>query len=135
MIKKAGNYGEQALDTTVFTTSFYYPPELQTSQVVTEALQEQEEILTGIEAVFTEARMMPNPVRNMLNISYKLTRPATVWFSVHSSSGVPAVQTSPQNQPEGNNSASVNMSHLLTGNYTVYVHVDDMVLQRVVIKK
>jgi hypothetical protein len=27
------------------------------------------------------------------------------------------------------------MSNLMTGTYTVYVHVDDMIMQRIIIKK
>jgi hypothetical protein len=54
---------------------------------------------------------------------------------VHNSIGVPVVQTSPQQQGEGQNNAQINMSGQITGNYTLYVHVDDMTLQRVVVKK
>ena len=93
LIKKARKQGEQGKDTTVFTTSFYYPPELQTSQVQTDPLPENTETLQGAEAVFTEATMLPNPVISNLYINYKLTRNATVWFSVHNNAGVPVRQT------------------------------------------
>lgn len=135
LIKKAAKQGEQAQDTTVFTTSFYYPPEKQISQVETEQLPDPTTELLGAAAVFTEAQFLPNPVESMLNINYKLTRPAQVWFSVHNSIGIPVCQTTPQNLPEGYNNASINMSNQITGNYTLYVHVDDMVMQKVVVKK
>lgn len=135
LIKKARKQGEQAQDTTVFTTSFYYPPERQISQVETEPVPDPTTELLGAAAVFTEAQFLPNPVETMLNINYKLTRPAQVWFSVHNSIGIPVCQTAPQNLPEGYNTASINMSNQIIGNYTLYVHVDDMVMKQVIIKK
>ena len=135
LIKKARKQGEQAQDTTVFTTSFYYPPEKQISQVATEPIQDPTIEISGASAVFTEAQFLPNPVESMLNINYKLTRPAQVWFSVHNSIGIPVCQTAPQNLPEGYNNASINMSNQITGTYTLYVHVDDMVMKQVMVKK
>lgn len=135
LIKKALKQCEQGKDTNVFTTSFYYPPELQTSQVQTDPIPENTEILQGAEAVFTEATMLPNPVVSNLYINYKLTRPAQIWFSVDNNIGLPLRQTSPQAKPAGYNYTTINMSNVITGTYTVYVHVDDMVIQRVIIKK
>lgn len=142
LIKKAHNppspLGEETggeVDTTVFTTSFYYPPELQTSQVQTDPIPEIAETLHGAEAVFTEATMQPNPVVSNLYINYKLTRSANIWFSVHNNAGIPVHQTKPQARPVGNNYITINMSNIMTGTYTIYVHVDDMVIQMNVIKK
>lgn len=133
--KGAGN-GQQPKDTTVFTTSFYYPPALQTSQIESDKAEETvvENIPEGAETVFTEASMQPNPVINNLYINYKLTRRATIWFSVHNNAGVPMTQTSPQVKYEGYNYCTINMSAMMTGTYTVYVHVDDMVMRKVVVK-
>jgi len=136
LIKKARKQGEQAKDTTVFTTSFYSPPEEQISQVETEPLPtETNEELSGAAAVFTEATLLPNPVTDKLYLNYKLTRPAQVWFSVHSNGGIPLCQTPVQNLPEGYNSTAIDMRKLITGTYTLYVHVEDMLIQKVVIKK
>lgn len=135
LIKKAAKQGEQAQDTTVFTTSFYYSPLKQISEVQTDSLPEETDEPTGAAAVFTEAQYMPNPVETSLNINYKLTRPAQVWFTVHSTLGVPVRQTAPQHLPEGRNNITIDMSSLLIGTYTMYVHVDDMVLNKVVMKK
>ncbi|MDO9155120.1 MAG: hypothetical protein Q7U47_15660 [Paludibacter sp.] len=135
LIKKARKQGEQNRDTTVFSTSFYYPPDLQTSQVQTDPLPENPETLQGVAAVFTEATMLPNPVVSNLYINYKLTRPAQIWFSVHNNIGIPLRQTTPQAKPVGYNYATIPLSNIMTGTYTVYVHVDEMVLQKVVVKK
>jgi hypothetical protein len=78
---------------------------------------------------------MPNPVVNDLHINFKLTRAANVWFTVHNNAGIPLCQTSPQNLPEGYNNTTVNMNGLITGVYSLYVHVDDMVMQKNIVKK
>jgi len=127
--------GESMKDTTVFTTSFYYPPEKQITQVQTDPIPpEADKPLLGVAAVFTEASLLPNPVIDNLVINYKLTRSATVWFTVHNNVGIPLCQTSPQNLPEGYNNTTVSMGNLLTGVYSLYVHVDDMVMKLNVVK-
>ena len=128
------NGSEQANDTTIFQTSFYYPPTQQTNIYNNEQDTENEQ-LTGAAAVFTEADWQPNPVVENLYISYKLTRNATVWFSVHSNGSIPLCQTPQQNLQAGYNQTIIPMSMLPTGTYSVYVHVDDMVLMQTIIKK
>jgi len=133
---KKDEKGESMNDTTVFTTSFYYPPELQTSQVQTDSIPvDKKDGLIGAAAVFTEAHFMPNPVVDNLNINFKLTRAAKIWFTVHNNTGIPLCQTSPENLSEGYNSTTVHMSSLITGVYSLYVHVDDMVMRMNVVKK
>jgi len=134
--RKNINGSETVKDTTVFTTSFYYPPQLQTSQVQTDSLPDSPPLgeLEGAEAVFTEAQLMPNPVEQNLHIRYKLVRPARIWFTVHTNGGVGICQTAPQDLSEGHYENNINMGHLPTATYVLYVHVDDMVLQRVVVK-
>jgi hypothetical protein len=85
--------------------------------------------------VFTEASYLPNPVTDNLYVHYTLTRDATIWFSVHSNTGVPLSHTSAEHRITGFNQSVIPMSHLITGTYTVYIHVDDMVLMQTVIKK
>jgi len=128
--------GESMKDTTVFTTSFYYPPELQTSQIETTPLPTNDENITPeISKVFTEGRFMPNPVETNLNIEYKLTKPAKVWFRLHNNIGISQHTTAPENKQEGYHNTTINMSKLITGTYTLYVHVDNMILKQVVVKK
>jgi len=123
-------------DTTVFSTSFFYPPELQTSQVQTDSIPvEDKNTVTGAAAVFTEAQLMPNPVTDNLYITFKLTRAAKIWFTVHNNIGIPLCQTSPENLDGGNHNSTVRMSGLIPGVYSLYVHVDDMVMRLNVIKQ
>ena len=133
---KKDEKGESMNDTTVFATSFYYPPEKQTIQVQTDPMPAAtNDALLGAAAVFTEAQMMPNPVVENLNINFKLTRSAKVWFTVHNNVGVIQRTTTPQTMGEGYHNTVVNMNNLVTGTYNLYVHVDDMVMRQVVIKK
>lgn len=123
-------------DTTVFSTSFYYPPELQTSQVETEPVPEEtKDGAVGAAAVFTEGRLLPNPVVDNLYINFKLTRAAKVWFTVHNNTGIPLCQTAPGNLDSGTHSTIIRMTGLITGVYSLYVHVDDMVMRVNVVKK
>ena len=133
---KKDEKGESMNDTTVFRTSFYYPPEKQTSQVETAPIPEEAKTADfGAAAVFTEAELMPNPVIDNLYIKYKLVRSAKVWFTLHNSIGIPQRNTSPQQLGQGEHSSTVPMGGLLTGVYSLYVHVDDMVMRLSVVKK
>ncbi|MDD4993090.1 MAG: hypothetical protein PHR83_12750 [Paludibacter sp.] len=133
---KKDELGESINDTTVFSTSFYYPPEKQISVGQATITTDTGTALTqDISSVFTEGQYMPNPVVDNLYITYKLTRPAKVWFTLHNNIGVAQCSTSPENRSQGYNTTTINMSGLMTGTYTLYVHVDDMVLRQVVVKK
>jgi len=118
-----------------FTTAFYYPiDDLQNlAPDPANAATNPEE--AGISFVFTEAQLMPNPVVDDLEIKYKLTRSARVWFTVHNNTGIPLCQTNPKNMDEGYQSTTIHMSNLTTGVYSLYVHVDDKVMQLNVVKK
>ena len=124
-------------DTVVFETSFYYPPSEQRRQTVEEDTNEHTEdspIPEGIESVFTEVVLLPNPVVDMLYINYKLTRDAQIRFSVHNNAGILMTQTAAMHKTEGYHQTPVNMSGFMTGVYTLYVHVDDMVMSLNVVK-
>jgi len=133
-----GEEAESKADTTVFFTSFYYSPEELNKQpdlLAKDATDIYGNPIPEAERVFTEARMNPNPVISNLIIDYKLTRKAQIWFTVHNNIGVPMRQTSPQTLDEGYHQQTIPMGGLITGTYTVYVHIDDMMINRVVVKK
>lgn len=128
-------------DSTIYTTSFYYSSIKQNRQlkkdefVLEESTIDTETGPIGIDAIFTEAQFLPNPVVDNLHINFKLTRTANVWFSIQSNGGVVICQTSPTAYNEGYQSVLVNMSNQITGIYTLYVHVDDLVMSKNIIKK
>lgn len=121
-------------DSTVFRTSFYYSPE-ELNNSDSENTDVNGNPLSEAEKVFTEARMNPNPVISDLIIDYRLTRKAQIWFSIHNNIGIPMSNTSPQIIDEGYHQNQISMGGMITGTYTVYVHVDDMVVNRVVVKR
>lgn len=121
-------------DSTVFRTSFYYSPE-ELNNSDSETTDVNGNPLSEAEKVFTEARMNPNPVISDLIIDFKLTRKAQIWFSIHNNIGIPMCNTTSQIIDKGYHQQTIPMGGLITGTYTVYVHVDDMVIQKVVIKK
>jgi hypothetical protein len=119
-----------------FSTSFYYPIEDMRNLPPDPANENiASDKSTNIYSIFTEARLMPNPVTDNLYINYKLTRAARVWFTVHNNIGIPLCQTAPQDLSEGYQSATINMGNLITGTYSLYVHVDDMVMRQMIIKR
>lgn len=120
-------------DTTFYATSFFYPPLKQSKKQVSDSV-DTSNIENEINRIFTEARYMPNPVINNLDVDYKLTRNANVWFSIHNSHGIKLHSTSPKEIPEGYHSTTISMSGLMTGIYLLYVHVDDMMLKVSIIK-
>lgn len=133
LTKNRGQAG--GADTVVFNTSFYYPPELQTSQVQTDSIPTEPDItLAEAAAIFTEAQLMPNPVLDNLHINFKLTRAAKVWFTVNNNSGIPLCQTNPQYFDEGYQNVNINMAGLINGVYSLVVHIDDMVMRLNVVK-
>lgn len=119
-----------------FRTSFYYPPSQIVSQLTDEynklALENGGEVLSQ---VFTEAHFRPNPVVSDLQIDYKLKRTAQVWFSLHNNVGIPVATSSPVIQNEGYQYCTIKMSALMTGAYALYIHVDDMVMRQMILKK
>jgi len=119
-----------------FGTSFYYPiKDLQSLDPDPSNENLKLENSTDIHSTFTEAQLMPNPVVDDLNINYKLTRSAKVWFTIHNNAGIPLCQTAPENQIEGYQRSTICMSSLITGVYSLYVHVDDKVMRLNVVKR
>jgi hypothetical protein len=127
----------QDADSAIYYTSFYYTPEelKKTLNHANDSTDINGNPIPEAAKIFTEARMLPIPVVSNLNIDYRLTRAASVWFSVHSNSGLIACQTTPQLLDEGYHQAQIPMGGLTTGAYTVCVHVDNMLIQRTIIKK
>jgi hypothetical protein len=122
-------------DSTTYFTFGYTQSEVNNSVFNNDNANSQNNNQNPVYQVFTEAAYLPNPVVENLYIDYKLTRPATIWFSVHGNGAVPLCQTAPANKPAGDNQSIIPMGHLPAGTYTVDVHVDDMLLMQVIIKQ
>lgn len=130
------NMAQSNKDTTVLMTSFYYPPINQKIKNTIDTLTiNTTDSVVDIHSIFTQARYMPNPVVDKLTISYLLKRDAKVWFSIHNTLGVKLIATNPCTMQEGEHTTDMNMGQLLTGVYSLYVHVDDLVLKVSVIKQ
>ncbi len=122
-------------DTILSALSFYYPPDYLSAGNNNSnrdvSFEEQEAM---IDEIFTDAEYLPNPVESDLTIKYNLTRSASVWFSLHSSGGICLRQTQKYEEREGAHSALIPMSGLMPGVYTLYVHVDNLILSVNIIK-
>ena len=125
-------------DTTVFETSFYFSPIEQRAQTENSSPfggSPEGEGGEGASAIFTQVSLLPNPVVDMLHINYKLTRDARIRFSLHNNLGVPMIETTTIHQSAGYHQVPVNMTGFITGVYTLYVHVDDMIMSLNVVKR
>ncbi|WP_313381499.1 T9SS type A sorting domain-containing protein [Proteiniphilum saccharofermentans] len=145
-------------DTTVFSTSFYYLPEkwsqiedeeklsdsLKTDKLFSkineksfnDILKEEEEgDNSSVNAVLTNVRMAPNPVKDNLTVQYELIRRAQVQFALYNISGILLLRTPRKTLIEGRYTELIPMRHLMIGTYVVHVYVDDLVLSRLIIKK
>lgn len=115
-------------DSVFYSVSFYTPQE---------KLVETDDSLDDIsmEHVFTNASFLPNPVQDRLFIHYELTRNAYVGFALYTPLGVLIHQKGAQIQPVGYHEYSIPMMGQITGSYTLYIFVDDKVIQQVIVKQ
>ena len=124
-------------DSTGVTLAFYHEPvELDTqheSDAHTIEAYPQDTIIEA-NTVFTNASFLPNPVHDILRISYTLSREAQIYFSVHYSGGTCFHQSAPMLQTAGDHHETIDMTAFPTGNYVLYIHVDDTVLSQPIIK-
>ena len=114
-------------DSVLYQVSFYIPQD---------KLSDEDELLeeTSIEQIFINASFLPNPVQDNLYIRYELTQEAYVGFSLHTPLGVLVHQRSAYLQSAGYHEYSIPMIGQMTGSYTLYIHVDDKVMQEVIVK-
>jgi hypothetical protein len=118
--------------------SFFYPPMNQTQQTDTLGLAEKETDpgnLPEIDRIFTNCRLLPNPVESQLRIEYDLAQNATVNFSLHDAIGVPKITTSPKQQQVGHYTETISMGGFSKGIYPLYVTVNGMVKTLHVVKR
>lgn len=124
-------------DSTGVTLAFYHEPvELDTeheSDIHTIEIQPKD-TTDEANSVFTNASFLPNPVHDILHISYTLSREAQIYFSVHYSGGTCFYQSSPTQQTAGDHHETIDMTAFPTGNYVLYIHVDDTIISQPIIK-
>lgn len=86
------------------------------------------------QCAFSNARFQPNPIVDNLLISYHLTRPASIRFTLYSRQGILMYGSSTSYQQEGDYQVTIPMSSLPTDDYVLYIHVDDVILSETIIK-
>ena len=124
-------------DSTGVTLAFYQEPvELDTQhESDTHTIEAYpQDIIIEANTVFSNASFLPNPVYDILRISYTLSRDARIYFSVHYSGGTCFHQSAPKQQTAGDHRETIDMAAFPTGNYVLYIHVDDTVLSQPIIK-
>ena len=119
-----------------FQTSFYYQVEDTTDSnpkelapVVEDAAEE------NAPALLTDLSYLPNPVQTDLQVRYTLVQDATVYMHMHNALGMPMYSTSARTESAGEHMVQINMGGWMQGEYTLYIHADNQLVQQVVIKK
>jgi hypothetical protein len=118
--------------------SFFYPPMNQQQQTDTAGLAEKESDPGNqpeVDRIFTNCRLLPNPVESQLRIEYDLAQDASVSFSLHDAVGIPKVITSPRQQQAGHYTETISMGGFPRGVYPLYVKVDGLVKTLHVVKR
>jgi hypothetical protein len=119
-----------------FQTSFYYHVEDTTDStpealapVVDETLEDTAPVL------LTDLSYLPNPVQTDLQVRYTLVQDATVYMHMHNALGMPMYSTSARTESAGEHMVQINMGGWMQGEYTLYIHADNQLVQQVVMKK
>ena len=124
-------------DTVTFAKSYYIPQEVEEDKGGTRMTEETEhdsETENAAERIFTNATYLPNPVFSDLHISYTLTCDAEVYFSIHYNGGIAMYATPRHNRQAGDYEETIDMQGYPTGTYVLYVHVNDMIISKPIIK-
>jgi hypothetical protein len=110
----------------------------QEQQTDTTGLAEKEtdpEYKSEVDRIFTNCRLLPNPVESQLRIEYDLAQDAAIGFSLHDAVGIPKIITSPKQQQAGHYTETISMGGFPRGVYPLYVKVDGMVKTLHVVKR
>ena len=118
-----------------FQTSFYYHVEDTTDSTHKElAPVVDEKAEETAPALLTNLSYLPNPVETDLQVRYTLVQDATVYMHMHNASGMPMYSTPAHAEAAGEHMVQINMGVWMQGEYTLYIHADDQLVQQVVIK-
>lgn len=117
--------------------SFFYPPADQAGLLADTSnwnREYQTEESLSIDQIFSNCRLMPNPVHSQLKIEYDLINDATVSFRLCDSRGVVKIVTSPLIKQAGYYTETFNMDGFIAGVYLLYVNADNFIKIMKVIK-
>ena len=118
-----------------FQTSFYYHVEDTTDSTPEELAPVVDETAEDTApALLTDLSYLPNPVQTDLQVRYTLVQDATVYMHMHNALGMPMYSTSARTESAGEHLVQINMGGWMQGEYTLYIHADDQLVQQVVMK-
>lgn len=120
-------------DSVLFSATLVFAPQQQKEQ----NLRVDESYLnsTASHSIFTDASFLPNPVTSTLFVTYTLEEPAAIAFTLHYQGGILMYRCNASNQTEGVHYHEIPMSGMPTGAYTLYIHVNDVLISEPIIKQ
>ena len=118
-----------------FQTSFYYHVEDTTDSTPNElAPVVDETIEDAASALLTDLSYLPNPIQTDLQVRYTLVQDATVYMHMHNALGMPMYSVPACAETAGEHIVQINMGGWMQGEYTLYIHADDQLVQQIIIK-
>lgn len=120
-------------DSTLFGATFLFTPKEQKEQ----ELPVDEYYLNSsvYDSIFTNASFLPNPVTSSLIVTYTLEEPAYISFALHYQGGILMYRCNRLLQEAGAHNYEIPMSSMPTGAYTLYIHVNDVLISEPIIKQ
>lgn len=120
-------------DSTLFGVTLVFSPQEQKEQNL--PVKDAYLNSTASHSIFTEATFLPNPVTSTLIVTYTLEEPASIAFTLHYQGGLLMYRCNASAQTEGVHYHEIPMSGMPTGAYTLYVHVNDILISEPIIKQ
>jgi len=118
--------------------SFFFHPAEQATIETDSARWEQDDTYSQgltVDDVFTNCKLLPNPVESDLYIDYDLTQDAAVSFSLHDVTGIAKITTASVHRRAGHYREHLQLSGFQKGIYPLYATVNGMVKTLHVLKK
>lgn len=134
----------------IFSTAFFFPPQehlyLDTDPenlALLEELWDIEEEKNAEEALIETitiedlltCKIYPNPVESFMNLEYELKEDAQITFDLYSVDGMPVKKIKTKTQKAGFYQEQIDCSNLHPRNYVLKVTVNNLSLNKVIIKK
>lgn len=118
-------------DTSIVQMAYYNPQE---EINITKDTTSIESVSASHQDIITNIVSSPNPVVSTLTISYSLSQDANTYFSLYYAGSTEMYATPLQWQTLGEHTKLINMSSFPTGNYVLYIHADDTIIAKPIVK-
>lgn len=126
------NSANAMTDTTIYAATWIIvPPTHRNQQNAKRSVINSE----SADSLLIQVQCVPNPVLDDLHVTYCLTRDANVNIHIYNPIGTKIYSSSTIMQDAGYYSHSISMASCMTGTYVLHIAVEDVVIQKIIIKR